>query len=79
MHKYERLNEQISNFGLYFQGSNLQKFNVIFDTGSSNLWIPSISCFTIGCMEHKRYDHSTSSTFNHFYIQVTTIIQASCY
>lgn len=46
------------------------EFNVIFDTGSSNLWIPSSLCKTMGCLEHKRYDYSLSKTYNTLLINV---------
>lgn len=44
-------------------GSNAQPFTCIFDTGSSNLWVPSHSCHTLACAAHKKYDSSTSTTY----------------
>ncbi|KAI2712148.1 hypothetical protein CBS147332_5784 [Penicillium roqueforti] len=40
-----------------------QKFKVILDTGSANLWVPSSDCRTYSCKEHKRYSSSKSSTY----------------
>ena len=44
-------------------GTPGETFKVIFDTGSSNLWIPSHSCWSIACWLHPTYNHAKSSSY----------------
>ncbi|XP_069696619.1 cathepsin D-like [Periplaneta americana] len=52
-------------YGYITVGTPPQKFQVIFDTGSANLWIPSTQCsiLTLPCNFHRKYSSSTSSTY----------------
>jgi len=44
-------------------GSPPQRFDVIFDTGSSNLWITSAACNSEACRLHRRFDSVKSDTY----------------
>ncbi|XP_012859408.1 cathepsin E [Echinops telfairi] len=51
-------------FGTISIGSPPQNFTVIFDTGSSNLWVPSVYCTSRACQTHPRFYPSQSSTYS---------------
>jgi len=44
-------------------GTRPQFFDVIFDSGSSNLWINSDRCHSKACLLHRRFRPSASSTY----------------
>jgi cathepsin D len=51
-------------FGEISLGTPAQTFKVIFDTGSSNLWVPSHKCWwSIACWTHHTYKSSASSSY----------------
>ncbi|XP_025847438.1 cathepsin E isoform X3 [Vulpes vulpes] len=63
-------------FGTISIGSPPQNFTVIFDTGSSNLWVPSVYCTSPACKTHAKFYPSQSNTYsalgNQFSIQYGT-------
>uniref|UniRef100_A0A8C9FSH7 Peptidase A1 domain-containing protein n=1 Tax=Pavo cristatus TaxID=9049 RepID=A0A8C9FSH7_PAVCR len=54
---------QLSYVGTISIGTPPQQFSVIFDTGSANLWVPSVYCSSPACANHQRFDPARSSTY----------------
>ncbi|XP_073525691.1 uncharacterized protein [Phyllobates terribilis] len=63
------LNKYLGGAGAHYYaeigiGSPPQTFNVLFDTASSNLWVPSSKCYlSVACYFHPRYWSSRSTTY----------------
>merc|ERR1719311_1312001 len=55
-------NQASEYYGTVSVGSPPQSFQVVFDTGSGNLLLPSKECTDEACTSHKRFDPTLSAT-----------------
>ncbi|XP_029428498.1 gastricsin-like [Rhinatrema bivittatum] len=71
--KYNFNNFAVADESMYFDvyyfgeisiGTPPQNFLVLFDTGSSNLWVPSTYCQSQACTSHPQFNPSQSSTYS---------------
>ncbi|KAI7851545.1 aspartic peptidase domain-containing protein [Circinella umbellata] len=52
-------------YGAISLGNPPQEFNVVFDTGSADLWVVSSKCTTVDiCYNHRKYITADSTTYN---------------
>ncbi|XP_077695191.1 gastricsin-like [Eretmochelys imbricata] len=79
-HKYDPASKYFNNFAIDHEvldnyldmsyygeisiGTPPQNFLVLFDTGSSNLWVPSVYCQSQACTTHTMFNPSASSTYS---------------
>jgi len=59
-HATARSSRASEYYGTVQIGSPPQEFEVVFDTGSGNFWVPSTQCVDEACTAHKRFDSKKS-------------------
>ncbi|XP_018431842.1 PREDICTED: cathepsin E-A-like [Nanorana parkeri] len=52
-------------YGVISVGTPPQNFSVVFDTGSSNFWVPSCFCISDACNIHENFKPFLSTTYEH--------------
>ncbi|XP_062990838.1 cathepsin E-like [Elgaria multicarinata webbii] len=71
---YNYMNAQY--YGEVHIGTPPQTFTVVFDTGSTDLWVPSVYCICDACKNHQKFKSFMSKTYVHggqsFYLQYGT-------
>ncbi|XP_034627175.1 cathepsin E-like [Trachemys scripta elegans] len=60
---YDYMNAQY--YGVISVGTPPQKFTVVFDTGSSNFWVPSAYCISEACKMHEKFKSFLSNSYQH--------------
>ncbi|XP_057583327.1 pregnancy-associated glycoprotein 2-like [Hippopotamus amphibius kiboko] len=53
----------LSYYGSITIGTPPQHFKMLFDTGSADIWVPSVYCASLACRLHKRYNIDMSFSF----------------
>uniref|UniRef100_A0A224XNX9 Putative aspartyl protease n=1 Tax=Panstrongylus lignarius TaxID=156445 RepID=A0A224XNX9_9HEMI len=54
-------------------GTPPQKFKILFDTGSTLLWVPSVTCYSPACRNHQNYVNYRSTTYKPENLQIKII------
>lgn len=58
--------DTMSYYGNITIGTPPQQFSVQVDTGSSDLWVPSVVCSSTACKGHASFNASLSSTYSEY-------------